>query len=352
MRKLVVLTLTLLFLLMLSSVAFAGGWHQIVPYDQHDPDAGKWASQSKDPVTGIVDPGRIPHRNLSTSSNQCKTCHAVHDAESLSFKLLHDTSRATECDFCHAASGALTDPIKKPYTPMIDPITGATIPAKGEHTISIDTKDIPESDVVNSIQTDGLSCGNCHSVHGANTMFDTAKILKKDPASNSGDAMIGMKSVKPYGSTKPVKDGAPDASTDVERLATFCADCHNKNANWDTGDLNASDGDETPNPQAHRIGYVDGKVDIYGNHESVADGYSPMSCKTCHTAASPSKFPHQSAGHKLLSNTYTDTSAYLNGPDGVYGTADDLYTGDPYRPLPNLDAGVCRTCHANVGTTF
>src|SRR3990170_4375751 len=98
MRKIIVLTLTLLFLLMLSSVSFAGGWFTIGP--DHNPDAGKWASQSDG------DGAKVPHRNLSTSSNQCKTCHAVHDAANSSFKLLHDSSRATECDFCHAAAGA------------------------------------------------------------------------------------------------------------------------------------------------------------------------------------------------------------------------------------------------------
>lgn len=358
MKKLVIFTITLLFLLVFSSVAFAGGWFDIVDPAQHNPDAGKWASESGGAAA------KIPHRNISASTNACKTCHAVHDGGSASFKLLHDTSRATECDFCHGVLGALSDPIKKPYKAMEE--SGAEVPAKGEHTIG--AKVIPESNVVNSIQSDGLSCGNCHSVHGANTILATSKILKKDPGSNGDDANRGMKSIAAYGSTLPVRADAPDADPatgngQTEIFTAFCADCHNKNANWDTGALNAAN-DETPNPQAHRIGYIDGTVDIYGQRQSVAttSGSEAKGCKYCHTASSPSKFPHQSKGHKLLDNGFTNTNSVLD-PDatGTYRDAWDLlsplyknnsYTGKPSRPLPNLDTGVCKYCHGNVGNTF
>ena len=74
-----------------------------------------------------------------------------------------------------------------------------------------------------------------------------------------------------------------------------------------------------------------------------------MSCDDCHESRhsemnmdvmppveeyNPSKFPHQSAGHKLLSNEYRDPLV-----------AQTLGDSDPNRVLPNLDEVVCRECH-------
>jgi len=377
MKKIAVLLLSSIFVLLLVSSAFAAGWHTIdgVTTAQHDPDAGKWAASSGG------DTAKVPHLGLQASTNACKACHAVHEGNSGSFKLLNDSTRGTECDYCHAASGALTDTNKKPY--------GIVSAPYGEHSLGTNTMANPDfgstapnpkydpswkylipnagNDVIaaNSIRNEGLACGNCHTVHNAYSLWGNGstdllksgtlatKLLKRDPAENDGDVLAGVMSVAAY-------DGKPPALGDTgnidsnEVLATFCADCHNKNMNWDRGpgtvstkhpapDGAPSEG-ERANGSAHVLGAgTDGVIDVYGQDKTIANT-GLVSCNTCHGSKgqTTSRWPHQSRGHKLFGNGYRTAST-------VPGFS---YTGDPGRTLPNLDEGVCKTCHPSVGRNY
>ncbi len=397
--------------LIITSVAFAGGWHKVgtkegntggiqSPTDPNvtdigkwDTDTGLWTSESE----GVT--ARVPHLNLQTSTNNCRTCHAVHNADNIgkalgddpeingtgnSFKLLRNESRETECNFCHGPNGALSDPIKKPYAEMIS--GGVPIPAKGEHTLG--AKVIPDSTVdpnSNSIAADGLSCGNCHSVHGGWTLNNvpaagllSTRILKRDPANNGNDSNMnndpsfgdgaadGVKNVQWQGNgNKPIDTPTSDTQLEEKQImASFCGDCHNKNVNWSTGgsgvagqltSLQGVSEGTRPNKFAHPIGKLDGLIDIYGKLQSVEPTVATprLSCDNCHASRgqSPSKFPHQSVGHKLMDNSYNDTSAPLDTTDykSAWDSGTDSYTGDPSRPLPKLDSRLCRGCHSFIG---
>ncbi len=453
--------------LLTASVALAGGWHKLgnkegngtfnngtTTDEVFDPNAGLWTSDSR--VGGAKQDDRVPHLSLSTSSNKCRTCHAVHNADNTingtdasgnfdptkpkkmggdpnvdgtgqNFKLLRNESRITECNFCHGPNGALSNPVKKPYGPMLA-TDGSTIAAKGQHTLGAGkTSDggIPDSTITsgNSILTDGLSCGNCHSVHGGWTLNGITaagilkdRLLRRDPGNNgngadSQGAASGVINVADQGSGNKAVKGTVDGSqfTEGQYLAAFCGDCHNKNVSWDRGGAGSA-GDaindpqysgydntkpivsegERPNKFAHPLGNVDGLIDIYGKLGKVEDSLTVnwikgkdaignnitgahvdnvLACDDCHKSRrhqseaqaddpdpnvknntdatflkqyGKSKFPHQSVGHKLMSDAYTDAST-VAGFD---------YTGDPNRPLPELDKKVCRTCHGDVGGTF
>ena len=417
-KMFVLILVAVVFTLLITSVAFAGGWHKIGPKEQgvgnnvDDQDAGLWPSS-----------GRVPHTGLQTSTNNCRTCHAVHNADNVgkglgvdkndddddtdsnvdpnlnevgtgqSFKLLRNEERGSECNFCHGPNGALSEPVKKPYADMIAG-DSTSIPAKGEHTLGVAGTTIPDSTVAqnaNSIFADGLSCGNCHSVHGGYTLNGitnagnlATKILRRDPA-NNGDRIAdqgaggGVGNVAAQGGTnEPAVGTHLNSDVEGEYLAAFCGDCHNKNVSWDDG-RTVSEGDSSaggaegdrPNKYAHPLGNTDGLIDVYGKLDKVEDASvdawidlndTVLSCDDCHksrrqqaykadSANDPdpdtnarntntygySKFPHQSVGHKLLSDGYTDAL-------DVSQTA-----GDPKRVLPNLDAKVCRTCHGAIG---
>ena len=160
--------------------------------------------------------------------------------------------------------------------------------------------------------------------------------LWRDPGTNGGDAEQGMISV--------ALPGRADSDTSESAVkSAFCADCHNQNANW------SDPSDVRLNPLAHPI-HVDRYMEVYGQVKEVA-AVSASDCTSCHNStyeSAPgalSSFPHQSVGHKLLSDTYTTTSPVLEDTTNTYGG----YTGDPYRPIPSMDSGVCRSCHTNVG---
>src|SRR3989304_5532943 len=42
-----------------------------------------------------------PHGGFTDSTNLCKTCHAVHGGRPDGYRLLRNSSRETECWFCH-----------------------------------------------------------------------------------------------------------------------------------------------------------------------------------------------------------------------------------------------------------
>ena len=305
--------------------------------------------------------------------------------------------------------GALSNPVKKPYAPIM---AGPTeIPPKGMHTLG--AEEIPDSTVDDSFlaSTDGLTCGNCHSVHGGWTLNDVSdvagassgtlstKILKRDPAQNGNDsdpvnddsigsgAAGGVINVQDQGGGKKAIKGADYASVDEKQtLAAYCGDCHNKNVNWDRGSTTVvyvgqpaceldSNGNlledplitgcgfegERPNKFAHPLGKLDGMIDIYGKMKKV-EPTAPtprLSCDNCHASrvSSASRFPHQSIGHKLMDDGYTQTSTPLASMDylkpwDVDGNGDpltDSYTGDPNRPLPALDENLCIGCHSIIG---
>jgi len=379
MRKVLILSVTVLFLLILSSSVFAAGWHTIGTTD--NPDAGQWLKTN------------TPHKGLPSSTNACKACHAVHESDSDSFKLLHDDGRNTECDACHAATGSYTD--KKPYGIVTNP--------RGEHSIGDDDYDIPEASASvigsNSVKDVGLTCGNCHSVHdayslgAANTSGQPVatlptgwenKILRRDPANNGGDVLDGMETVRDPGDAVDDK-GTPDTSDDEdiympgvtgnptanEIQAAFCGDCHNKNPNWSVGNTDTAEGTR-PNPAGHALGGVDGKIDVYGQVRSILTGdgsnaqYLSSTCESCHKRVSGNtdaglndQWPHQSRSEKFLGR-YNGTSVVEFRSDAA-DTTETASVGDPKRIIQSwdsdddgtkdkgLDSEICRECHNDVG---
>ena len=290
-----------------------------------------------------------PHGGYTITTNMCKTCHAVHGANANSFRLLHDTGRTTECDWCHNATTGRSK--HRPYGELA--LRGRSV--RGEH--SIGATMIPDStknDALagtvgdnwgalpgygDGISPSGLNCYVCHSVHGANIMDEGATgwpIVRADPQRDGGAGLI----IDHNGFTQTYS--GPGA-----QQVSFCADCHNKNPNFGD-DSQATTGGTTPsrpNAAAHPT-RGDGLVEVYGQSNVQVSPGTLTNCASCHSATSwnggggTSDFPHQTVGHKLLEDAYTDAS--------LQGASD---TGDPMRALPNMDK-ICLGCHGQVGTTF
>ena len=348
---------------------FAGSWFRTTTSDTVG--SGVWDAQPEN--TGYSS----PHGGFSTTSNLCKTCHAVHGAGTNSYRLLKDGSddetrssgewndlpnapkgvgnqRATECMYCHDANSGATS--MKPYelTPL-----GQTI--RGEHTLGV--TDVPDSNINNvSSATVGilgrrdpaaeqgavLQCWQCHSVHGANTIGSTnavegslynasdaveswnTKILRLDPAADGSVLAKGSGGLS-------VSEWQGQLNTDGGAVRTgFCADCHNLNPNWEVN----TDDTTRPNPRSHVQGPgTDSEMEVYGVTMTVAaHPLEEVGCRGCHYATagsspSVSRFPHQSVGWKLLFDEATMTG----------GTSD--LAGDPQRIIPGMD-NVCLSCHA------
>jgi len=341
-KTLLVLTFACLLAMLLSTTvttAYAGGWFQASASDTLGADL--WSNWNTLTATAST-----PHLGFSSTSNKCKTCHAVHESGDTSWRLLKngDTSegrssgelagqlgmgnkRSTECMYCHDADSGATS--KKPYGML----TGKTV--RGEHTLGATW--IPDSSVNDTVTPgDGkgvlprkevgasdsiLDCYQCHTVHGANRLtFITGfgwgetepidnYILRNDPAGNGGDANTGIDSIlAPWNSSDSVnawRDGRSKDTTSYPSLSgsdtipynafsfwryevqvAWCGDCHNDNPNI-TGP-----GDFRPNNRSHPLfgGHnASDTGDPYGggwmevNSTTVqVSGGSPKGCSQCH----------------------------------------------------------------------
>ena len=102
--------------------------------------------------------GSGPHKGYSTTTRKCVVCHSVHRAPSSSVLLLRGPTISQTCLTCHdgTASGI------GPY----DSIEAHGGVVRAEHTVDVSTS-IPGG---SGPFSGTLSCGDCHSPHGTNTV--------------------------------------------------------------------------------------------------------------------------------------------------------------------------------------
>ncbi len=376
-KSLILAVLVMAIVAFTASVALAGGWWldsssdilggpstATTPnlYFSQNPGGFSATPYATDNSTlGSEKNGNNPHGNFSTATNGCKSCHAVHDAGTSSWRLLKDgnndsspagTNQNNECMYCHGSDGVTG----------LKPLAGVTT-IRGEHNVgslqnstttayNISAKKIPDA-VTQNLSGD-LACNSCHSVHNANTIGSlgynvdggsdlTGMILRADPNKDThilsqGDTAGSQIVPAPYSGTMFTTDTIEGG--DGLLLTAFCADCHNKNSNWQDSQVDTG--------QSHiQGGAVDGYVVVDGSSQQVADpGAEPgMGCEGCHNAdndLSPfgSNFPHVSQSSKFLPAATSDTTAEM----GAYTSAEGQRVDNPNRALAHMDA-VCLSCH-------
>jgi hypothetical protein len=321
--------------------------------------ASGWKVPPIDTTTGPNQAGG-PHMGFSSSTNQCKYCHAVHGANAGSYRLLHNTSRATECDYCHDATTGVSG--MTPYdvaSPSAQhrvgamsgaPLTNAAIP---DSSLSLPGRNTGDT----------FNCFDCHSVHGAATVAGNDKILRNNPANTSSTATASTGGTDLYDTAQnfsivlttgvgEVVEKVGGASTTVASVvdanhitlaadislapgdsyilkaateSQFCAGCHNANGG-NVNHIGAS----------HPLTTATTDADVYGQSVQIA-WTNTDACTKCHKAtaghgdtdntggpdnsANPSNFPHQATGIKFLTD----------------GTSSS-----------NLDS-VCGGCHTDTG---
>jgi predicted CXXCH cytochrome family protein len=306
LKKLLLLSLVLVFVLALTTGALAEG---ITPVDTSVAGEGGYSEPT---------PGVDPHGSYTVATDNCQTCHAVHGATPGGEALLR-TTKADACVYCHVSG---TFAIAQPY---------GTDPAAYENE--------SENNHAAGHQDTGYSgCTSCHSVHGANIWSNAADgitygmILRNDPGATIGAAN---------------NQGA--IKEPVATLTDFCRDCHDGTSLAQRSYRAADDTTCAGNCHSAQMlvanaGGRDGVshimtttltgkgVDASGNPVKVASLVS-SDCRSCHKGAAiyvnGNSFPHLTSGADFLVDTHTATSG--------------------------LD-GVCLDCHqwsgGGVGTTF
>ena len=254
-----------------------------------------WAFPAIASAGGWDNPIGNPHRNYTTSTDKCKVCHAVHEADNAANtfngeKLLRTTT-AGACDYCHVG-GPFAGSITQVYNSTVASYSADT---GFEHTLgsSVSVPDSNDSagqaDPSNDYVIGTFDCQTCHSVHGANIINIVAtKILRQDP----------------------LGDGDTAATT-----TAFCADCHDNNY------VTAKDTGAVGTDQAsHYMGAVT---------SATLASTASSDCRSCHNGgatAPANSYPHLTSGLQFLNDNYDQSTWELDG--------------------------VCLQCHPNVGNSF
>ncbi|MCL4499949.1 MAG: hypothetical protein M1335_06900 [Chloroflexi bacterium] len=259
-------------------------------------------------------PGSSPHGGYSSTTNECKVCHAVHQATG-SFRLLRDNSATTECDFCHGVSGVANS------KPVHLDQNGHGLQL-GQTGIIYAPDDIADTTTASAarfqIDASLWGCASCHSVHNASTIQlvdvgggTSTKLLKKLPNPNK---------------TVAANYTSYDPSSATQKLANWCSACHNANIGLHT---TAKSFNSTTNVYGHDAS-ADGGANagaVYGTPSSwsvnAADAVNNgPSCKQCHVGDG-------------------DTSTAMNFPHSGGSTPNLLKIGSSATTLD----GVCVSCH-------
>lgn len=101
--------------------------------------------------------GSGPHKSYSTTTKKCTLCHAVHAAPATSVLLLRGATVTATCQMCHDGTGATVG-------------VYATIEAQGGTVRASHDVDVTNIIPGGGSLADNLGCGDCHSVHGSNTV--------------------------------------------------------------------------------------------------------------------------------------------------------------------------------------
>ena len=418
MKKALILAIMVIAILAIaSSVALAGGWTEVETGTAHLPNG---TTDTVFPINSSWNPdvGGAPHGGFSSTTNRCRVCHAVHMADPASngfgssggqvnipqgnrivgptsWRLLRNQNREEECYYCHGPDGATN---KQPFRDR------GSLKFYGEHTLG--STIIPDSgDATAAVPGGALTCGTCHNVHAAGVVatdtvmaglwnttetlmanFMAARILKNNPKPNNNHDVSG-------------ENGSIAGSGGADPFTRFCADCHDKNPNWDV-DTTGQDSDpdtgwsdirrdsnNATNTTSHVQGpAATGDLEVYGKTVKVAnypsnDTYnsdkwgwkdpadsltdfkdivletSPRwGCRGCHRASDQgnidagyegSAWPHRTVGAKLLFDTYA--TGTVQDQFGT-GNGDGKIIDDANRSLPALDS-LCTKCHRNNGGT-
>lgn len=280
--KVSILTFLVIFLLLIfSTLTFASGWN-----------FGDDFSQTID---------SSPH-GIYSNANNCKTCHGSHGANVDSYRLLRNTSRDGECDYCHAFGGVSGKIIQK------DDISTSEIEG-GAHGIHL-----------SSIKGPKIYCYSCHSTHPSQPLtilgspeFKDRQTLNNTTACNQchsqGGAFNGVNSDSNSGSLGAKDNWWVDPTEDVEGDSKdyialnltesqiydaggnlksgkdkWCVGCHDDDPNTDDGNPDTVEDNESSLIQDVNAPSIAGDNLIYGFYKTGHGKQGIVNCTKCHNS--------------------------------------------------------------------
>jgi len=256
-------------------------------------------------VATLPGQGSSPHGGYTTTTVKCAVCHAVHNAEAMGELLLQDTA-AGACNYCHVS---LASAYTQVYNSDPNNYLGTDLP--NAHNSFVDGGGVEQ----------GVTCSNCHQVHGATAlMTHNAYLTQKILAVGLGPDYTDF----PSPNWDPIAQNALSTDDSATALTKWCAGCHftrGGTASYYNGDGSNSQSHIMTTATASTIAFEDSTY-----------------CSSCHASDfGTSAWPHYTQGESFLQSAANSTAT----PTGAVDSRED---------------GVCIRCHRTgtdgVGVTF
>lgn len=155
-----------------------------------------------------------PHRGYLATTQRCKACHGVHDAPSASVALLTSDILRETCEACHDGTGGRgvygalqargVSPVARHRVDTTNTIPGGDATTGGDR----------QADFAG--QNDTLSCIDCHSPHGANTVEPFVGDRARTASDNADYTSDRLLRARPIGGETTVTVYGSD----------WCGSCH------------------------------------------------------------------------------------------------------------------------------
>lgn len=324
MKKLIIVSLVVAFIVAMISAAFAGGYNSPL-----------WSTQLSSPTP------RIPHGGYADTTNKCKDCHAVHLATG-SYKMLRQgaTDGQTACQYCHGAGG------------VVGTRNGIFLNTSG-HGLSTGQQSgilyAPDDSTPGySIGWQQWGCASCHSVHNNNVV----QAISERALTTSNSTNVLLKA-------RPDSNSPGLPTNAALTLSTWCKECHG--ANYGTYGQGKSYGSPSTTVYGHDAGSTAGITRFaYGAGQTysyvpqgVTGGFANAPrCNQCHAAGAAARsdvgaqgwVTGQSGQVALIGSGAAGYEGYF--PHSGYSTSYSLLKNSN-----NLTAGnskvddVCNDCH-------
>jgi predicted CXXCH cytochrome family protein len=250
-----------------------------------------------------------PHGGYIDTTDKCKACHDVHDAQS-GYALLVRSNIFNTCQYCHDGTGAENVVYRQIYSPKP--------PADYGHRMATGVTIIPGGDttVAPRGSDSGLTCTHCHSPHGNElrmisqpyycdaTQTVSNHLLKNDPGRATGTVSF-------YG-------------------AAWCADCHDRRHSNRT--------DVNNHPVNLSLSYLSASI-ARDNTNFRMDPVNPSNART---------YPICQHCHEDRRNVETAFTAPVEPPTG---TSNPVYNNFPHESetrylVAETRDDLCLNCHA------
>lgn len=294
-----------------------------------------------------------PHGGYITTSNKCWTCHSVHQAEAGGIVLLPAATVLATCETCHDGTGGTgVYGVVKARTGEDPPAQHRMIDSEVDPVTTIPGGDYASGgsqEATFAGTAGGLTCTDCHSVHGAYTVAAFTGDRARSAESTSGaegrqvvsNRLLRQRPTSMDASSDPVLEYGSDWCGACHAGRLSGTSVHNHPVDSGAGAF-VYEGVAYPDETTGTLGYNNNGYVMPDPRTPLQQGHGPI-CQQC----------HEDARHvgDVTSRTVDPSEAFkVTSPDGGAESDNPRFQVFPHESdkpsfLIETDDDLCLNCH-------